>query len=88
MRTHTITLYGRVVSPRPPDIVRAPYAHWQWSVASEWPDQATWRLHRLGQADSVLISVVGLAGTFDERIAEIAQSKAQAQSEFTRENAA
>jgi kanamycin kinase len=37
-------LYGRAVSPRPPDIVRAPYAHWEWSVASEWPDQATWRL--------------------------------------------
>ncbi len=47
--------------------------------------QAAARLHRLGQRRSVLVSVLGLAGTLDEAIAEIAASKAAAQAAFTRE---
>ncbi|MDQ1512065.1 MAG: kanamycin kinase [Actinomycetota bacterium] len=32
------------MSVQPPESIRSTYSHWQWSVASEWPDQATWRL--------------------------------------------
>jgi kanamycin kinase len=36
--------YRRGVSLSPPEPVRSTYAEWRWSVASEWEDQAAWRL--------------------------------------------
>jgi len=32
------------MSLRPPEPLRSAYEDWQWSVASEWAEQATWRL--------------------------------------------
>ena len=32
------------MSISPPAAIRSAYADWDWSVASEWPDQAAWRL--------------------------------------------
>jgi kanamycin kinase len=32
------------MSLEPPAQIRSAYGDWRWSVASDWPDQATWRL--------------------------------------------
>jgi kanamycin kinase len=49
MRPHTTRgaarwSYGRDVTISPPEPIRVRYAGWRWSVASEWADQAAWRL--------------------------------------------
>jgi kanamycin kinase len=45
MRAHTITSsYRHGVTIEPPASIRAAYADWQWTPASEWAEQAAWRL--------------------------------------------
>jgi len=57
------------MSLRPPAAIRSAYARWQWSAASAWPDQATWRLEEPGGARVHFLKVTR-AGHFPSAGAE------------------